>query len=174
MQDLGEVSTILGIRIQRDRSKRVIQLDQAHYIQELLAEHAQSPKEAQIPARGYENLAPIQEEEPSADMEQYQTLISKLNWLVRASRLDIAFVTQKLSQYCHNPAGKHVAAAQQVLQYLRKTAIYSIRYRADASIVSKQLSCYSDADYAADPSRRSTIGYVCMLAGGAISWSSKL
>ena len=46
MQDLGEVSTILGIRIQRDRSKRMIQLDQAHYIQELLAEHAQSQKEA--------------------------------------------------------------------------------------------------------------------------------
>ena len=175
MQDLGKVSTILGIRIQRDRSKRVIQLDQAHYIQELLAEHALNLKEAQSPARGYENLAPIQDGEPSAEIEQYQTLIGKLNWLVRASRPDIAFVTQRLSQFCYNPAGKHAAAAQQGLQYLRKTAEYRIQYGFSASPTEGQLCCYSDADYAADAtSRRSTIGYVCILAGGAISWSSKL
>jgi hypothetical protein len=38
-----------------------------------------------------------------------------------------------------------------------------------------RLEGFTDADYAADPDkRRSTGGYVFMLANGAISWASKL
>ena len=50
---------------------------------------------------GSDNLTKARLEEPLADEKAYQTLIGKLNWLTRATRPDIAFATQKLSQHAH-------------------------------------------------------------------------
>ena len=36
IKDLGEVSLILGIRVRRDRSKRILYLDQSEYIAGLI------------------------------------------------------------------------------------------------------------------------------------------
>jgi Reverse transcriptase (RNA-dependent DNA polymerase) len=38
MKDLGPVSTILGIRVRRDRAKRMLWINQSHYINEVLKE----------------------------------------------------------------------------------------------------------------------------------------
>jgi hypothetical protein len=58
------------------------------------------------PAKGYSNLTANKQGDPATDMETYQQLLRKLNWLVRASRPDIAFAVQKLSQFSHNPGAK--------------------------------------------------------------------
>lgn len=58
-----------------------------------------------------------------------------------------------------------------VLHYLKETVDYAILYGA----VSAPLEGFADADYAADPDKcRSTGGYVFLMAGGAITWGSKL
>jgi hypothetical protein len=58
-----------------------------------------------------------------------------------------------------------------VLKYLIKTASLRITYSGnrDTTIVG-----YTDADYAVDESRKSTMGYMFTYAGGPITWSSKL
>jgi hypothetical protein len=61
-------------------------------------------------------------------MKAYQRLLGRLNWLVRACRLDIAFVVQKLSQFAHNPGAKHMGEAQRLLRYLSGTRKYGIKY----------------------------------------------
>jgi hypothetical protein len=170
VKDLGEVKYLLGMQITRDRARRAISIDQTHYIRELVREHG-TGKTADVPAAGYENLIKAQPQEPLADERVYQTLIGKLNWLTRATRLDIAFATQKLSQHAHRPVERHIAGAQRVLRYLTKTACLRIEYsggnRAD-------IAGYADADYASDESRKSTMGYVYTFAGGPFTWSSKL
>lgn len=57
-----------------------------------------------------------------------------------------------------------------MLRYLAGTADYGILYGSATG-----LEAYCDADYAGDiDSRRSTTGYLFLLNGGAISWSSRL
>jgi len=60
-----------------------------------------------------------------------------------------------------------------LLKYLSNTRDYQIRYAGGTKDL--KLLGYSDADYAADDeTRKSTNGYMFLLNGGAISWSSKL
>jgi hypothetical protein len=87
-----------------------------------------------------------------------------------ATRPDIAAAVGILSQFCNGPAEKHIMAAKGILRYLKKTADYSLQYRRTGSI---QLQGFCDADWAGDrETRRSTSGYVFLLAGGAVSWRS--
>ena len=67
---------------------------------------------------------------------------------------------------------QHWQAAKGVLRYAAGTVNMGIVYRSDAA---DELQSYCDSDYAGDlDSRRSTTGYVFILAGGAIAWNSKL
>jgi len=117
-------------------------------------------------------LTKAEPKEPLTNENAYQMLIGKLNWLIRARRPDIAFVTQKLSQHAHKPTERHMAGAQHVLKYLAKTASLRIEYSAEKG--GSNITGYADADYVADESRRSTMGYIYTYAGGPITWSSKL
>jgi hypothetical protein len=70
-----------------------------------------------------------------------------------------------------NPTVSHWQAAKAVLRYVTGTADYGITFGGR----SLSLEAYCDADYAGDiDTRRSTTGYVYILGGGAISWSSRL
>jgi hypothetical protein len=170
MKDLGEVKHLLGMQITRNRARRTIAIYQQHYVEELVREHS-TEKTADVPVAGYEYLTRARPEEPLTDERAYQTLIGKLNWLTRATRPDIAFATQKLSQHAHNPTERHMTGAQHVLRYLAKTASLRVEYSAGTG---ENIAGYADADYAADESRKSTMGYVYTFAGGPITWSSKL
>jgi hypothetical protein len=68
------------------------------------------------------------------------------------------------------PTSAHWTVALGVLRYVSTTSSYGITYGSDSiGIVG-----YCDADYAGDiDTRRSTTGYLFMMGGGAISWSSK-
>jgi hypothetical protein len=170
MKDLGEAQYILGIRISRDRRNRSISIDQAHYVRELLDEEQISTRAA-TPASGYDGLTPKGPQEPAANVEAYQRLLGKLNWLVRGTRLDIAFTVQKLSQFAHNPSMRHIEAAHHVLRYLNQTARLGITF---AGVAMELVTGYADSDFAADQSRKSTMGYVFTLGEGPVTWSSKL
>jgi hypothetical protein len=112
MKDLGEAKFVLGINITRDRATRTLVIDQEHYIRDMLEEHGlDSGRTVATPADGYANLVTKEPGEPAADVKEFQKLLGKLNWLVRASRPDIAFVVQKLSQFAHDPCAKHLGGA---------------------------------------------------------------
>jgi predicted amino acid dehydrogenase len=69
------------------------------------------------------------------------------------------------------PTVTHWQAAKGLLRYVAGTSNYGITFGGS----SLNLQAYCDADYAGDiDTRRSTTGYVYMLDGGAISWSSRL
>jgi len=65
----------------------------------------------------------------------------------------------------------HLQAAKRVLRYLKRTVDYGIFYKKNGN---KQLVAFIDSDYAGDiEDKKSTTGYVFMMSGGAVSWSSK-
>jgi hypothetical protein len=129
MKDLGEAKYVLGINITRNRAEKTLVIDQEHYVRGLLREQGLDNGRTVItPAEGYSNLATNDQGDPATDIKTYQQLLKKLNWLVRASRPDIAFVVQKLSHFSHNTGAKHMGAAQRLLRYLSGIRKYGIKY----------------------------------------------
>jgi hypothetical protein len=78
-------------------------------------------------------------------------------------------VVQKLSQFSHDPGTRHAGGAQRLLRYLSGTRKYGIRYSGIEAITG-----FADSDFAADQSRKSTMGYIFTLANGVVTWSSKI
>jgi hypothetical protein len=67
----------------------------------------------------------------------------------------------------------HAAAIKRIMRYLKGTLSLGIMYK-KGSDASMQLTGWTDSDYAGDlDDRKSTSGYLFMLGGGAVSWSSK-
>ena len=64
----------------------------------------------------------------------------------------------------------HWKKAKQVMQYLQRTKDYMFTYQRSNHL---EIVGYSDSDFARClDSRRSTSGYIFMLAGGTVSWKS--
>src|SRR5215813_8137290 len=83
---------------------------------------------------------------------------------------DLAFAVSKLSRFSSNPMEQHLKAAKHVLRYLRRMSTLKLRYGSDGDIIPH---AYSDSDWGSDKDRwYSVTGYVFMLAGGVICWSS--
>jgi len=86
------------------------------------------------------------------------------------TRPDISFAIGMLGRYQSNPGMDHWKAAKKVLRYLQGTKNYMLTYMKSDHL---EVIGYSDSDYArCVDSRKSTFGYVYLLAGGAISWKS--
>eukprot|EP00961_Rhodomonas_salina_P099019 1331924-Rhodomonas_salina.1 len=72
-----------------------------------------------------------------------------------------------------NPGPLHMIAARQILKYLAGTTELGITYQAQPSTRANILWGFADADHAGDPdTRHSVTGYILMIAGAAVLWSS--
>jgi hypothetical protein len=70
-----------------------------------------------------------------------------------------------------NPNLEHWIALKRIFQYLHCTLQFKLCFQ---GLAPQGLVGYCDADWAGDlEDRRSTTGFVFMMGGGAISWSSK-
>ena len=84
-------------------------------------------------------------------------------------RPDIAFVVSTMAQFCENPGWIHWEAVKRIFRYLLGTKKLELVYGGDE----RGLVGYVDADGASQDHRRAISGYVFMVDGGAVSWSSK-
>ena len=88
------------------------------------------------------------------------------------TRPDIAFAITKLSQYSSNPGVDHWTAINRLLWYLSSTRDLKLVYNRNSKCDNE--SRYSDSDWAGDPRDHHSIsGYIFIMAGAAMSWSSK-
>jgi hypothetical protein len=101
-------------------------------------------------------------------MVPYASAVGSLQYAQVCTRPDIAYVTGLLGRFQSNSGPKHWKLVKKVLRYLQGTKGLMLTYRKTESL---RIVGYSDSDYAGDD-RKSTSGYVFILAGGAISWKS--
>ena len=79
-----------------------------------------------------------------------------------------------LGRHMSASSGEHMMAAKRVMRYLQGTKDLTLKYSA-TDVRGTEMKGFCDADWAGEPdSRRSTSGWVFMLAGAAVSWGSKL
>jgi len=89
------------------------------------------------------------------------------------TRPNLAFTVSMFSKFSCTPTTDHLLAATYTLRYLRNTANLTIQYNASDPEATMPTG-YTDSDFAGDPDdRKSTSGYVFMLAGGAITWRAR-
>jgi hypothetical protein len=174
VRDLGPASYFLGMEIERDREARTLKLSQRKAIKEILDTYPKSGgKSKSTPIATNIHLIPVPDEEILDQREYpYSELVGKLLYLANCTRPDISHVVGQLCRFMSKPGMQHWNAALGVVKYLSETSNVGLLFNGQnvSTIVG-----YCDSDYAGCLySRRSTTGYVFILGGAAVSWSSRL
>jgi len=101
----------------------------------------------------------------------YHQAVGSLMYAMLCTRPNLAYLINVLSQHMENPNMEHWMVVKRIFQYLQGTLEMKLQLGATPS---KEVFGYCDADWGGDlEDKRSTTGFVFMIGGGAISWSSK-
>lgn len=175
MKDMGEVSTILGIKISRNQD--TIKIDQTKYINDVLYRFGMSDcNPVSTPMDTNQKLSmsmsPNNEEErQEMSKVPYMQAIGCLLFAAQVSRPDISYAVNMLSRYSTNPGRAHWEAAKRVMRYLKGTIEKGLVYKPN---LDNTITGYCDADWAGNiDDRQSTTGYIFVYQSAAISWSTK-
>ncbi|GJV77759.1 retrotransposon protein, putative, ty1-copia subclass [Tanacetum coccineum] len=178
MKDLGEAAYILGIKIYRDRSRRLIGLCQSAYIEKILKRyHMENSKRGSIPMQDKLRLSKSQGASTPAELKRMQNIpyasaVGSIMYVVRCTRPDVTFAQNITSRFQQNPGDLHWTTVKNILKYLRNTKDMFLVYGGD---IKRELrvSCYTDAGYLTDADDlKSQTGYVFILNGGDVDWKS--
>ena len=95
-------------------------------------------------------------------------------WAQVATHPNLSYTVHTLTQFQTNPGPGHWKALMHAYAYVHGTLDYAITYYRGGDKSLKPVG-YVDADYGGDSrTQRSISGYIFKMAGGAVSWSSKL
>ncbi|KAL0433502.1 UNVERIFIED_CONTAM: Retrovirus-related Pol polyprotein from transposon TNT 1-94 [Sesamum latifolium] len=148
MKDMGEASYILGIKIYRDRSRRMLGLTQSSYIEK-------SPK--------------TDEELKRMSDISYASTVGSIQYAVQCTRSDVAYALSVMSRYQACAGEAHWSAVKSILKYLKMTKDMFFIYGGGELI----LEGYSDASFQSDDDNaKSQSGFVFKLNGGVVDWKS--
>ena len=176
MKDLGEAAYILGIKIYRDRSRRLIGLSQSTYLDKILKKfNMENSKKGFLPVLQGMRLSKTQSPTTTADREKmsivpYASAVGSLMYAMLCTRPDINLAISLVGRYQSDPGMEHWTAVKNILKYLKRTKEMFLVYGGDEELVVKG---YVDASFDTDPDdSKSQTGYVYVLNGGAVSWCS--
>lgn len=184
MEDLGIAQMVVGIEITR-QNDHSYSLTQKRFAETILERFGMSDvKPASTPLTPNLKLYRASDEEVESFARlnlNYRSAVGSLMYLSQCTWPDLAHAVGVLSQHLDRPSLQHWNAALQVFCYVKGTVSLGITY--DCKVTNRVSGLKSfdlpvshcDADWAGDKStRRSTTGYVFTLAGGALSWKSRL
>ncbi|KAI5439753.1 hypothetical protein KIW84_025218 [Lathyrus oleraceus] len=159
-----------------DEGEEVVQfnggifISRAKYVMKVLRhfgmEHSNSIENPMVP--GFK----ISKDENGIEMDGsfFKQLIGSMMYLT-AKRPDIMYAVSLLSRYMSRPTEVHHSEAKRILRYLQGKTTFGILYRRGGS---HELIGFTDSDYVRSvEDRRSTSGYVFMLSGAVVTWSSR-
>lgn len=167
MTDMGKMKFFLGVEV--DQREDGIHISQKKYAKEVLErfnmQDCNSVKNPIVPGTVISTHGSREE-----DATAYKQLVGCLMYLT-VTRPDLMFVVCLISRFMADPKEEHMMIAKRVLRYLRGTLDYGIFYEIFSVM---QLLGFTDSDYARDVNdRKSTSGYVFLMNGAAICWSSR-
>jgi hypothetical protein len=182
---LGEADWLLNLRITRDRTRRMLWLDQQAYTERMLEDlgmqqckpmsHPGTPEEltrAGCPAEG-------SNEQREMRAIPYRRAVGLLTYLSNTSRPDIAHAVNLTAQFAQNPGAIHWRAVQAILRYLCGTADYSLPFDGSCSRQHSNdrespptLTVYADASWGnCTDTGRSTTGWIIRYGKCWIDWN---
>jgi hypothetical protein len=171
MTDMGRMKFFLGVEVHQDDNG--IHICQKKYAREVLQKfkmwNSNSVRNPIIPG-----TATSKDGGNTVDATLFKQLVGSLMYLT-VTRPDLMYVVCLIARYMANPREEHLLIAKRVLRYLRGTVELGIFYKRSSSLnMAAYLVGYTDSDYARDSDdRKSTSGYVFLLNGSAVCWSSR-
>ncbi|PRQ45106.1 putative RNA-directed DNA polymerase [Rosa chinensis] len=168
MTDLGKMRFFLGIEVLQTEDG--IYMGQRKYALEVLKRFGMEESNAVL-----NPIVPgvkVGKDKAGVKIDEtyFKQIVGSLMYIT-ATRPDLMFVVSLISRYMARPTQLQLQIAKRALRYLKGTVDYGICYKKGGN---KKLVGFTDSDYAGDlEDRKSTFGYVFMLSGGAVAWSSK-
>ncbi|KAK8670849.1 hypothetical protein V6N13_037463 [Hibiscus sabdariffa] len=171
-----KLAYILGVKIYRDRSRRLLGLSQSTYIDKVLKRFSmEESKKGFLPIRHGISLS--KEMCPSTSQERermsqipYASAIGSIMYAMIFTRPDLSYALSMTSRYQANPSEGHWVGVKNILKYLRRTTNVFLVYGGEGQL---SIKGYTDASFQTNKDdSRSQSGFVFCLNGGAMSWKS--
>ena len=127
MKDLGEASYILGMKIYRDRSKKLLGLSQSMYIETVLKRFSmENSKKGYLPighgiTLSKKDCATTPEEREHMSRIPYASAVGSIMYAMTCTRPDVAHSLGVVSRYQSDPGEAHWKVVKIILLYLRNT-----------------------------------------------------
>ncbi len=171
MKDLGDLHFFLGMEVERDRAQRLFYINQIGYLKEIFKHFRMEDRKAiGVPLDPKTKLKKNVNNDEMVKVP-YQQAVGSLMYAMLCTRLDLAYPISVVSQHMVNPSLEHWIVVKRIFRYLQSTLEFKLRFEGSPP---QDLVGYCDADWTSDlEDRRSTIGFVFIMGGGAISWSNK-
>ena len=184
MADAEPISDCLGCVITRDRSNKRMFLTQNAAIEKLLiksglglADPADTPLVPGKPLSSADCPSEAERLVMADERKWYLSTVASLIYFSHWTRPDMSHAVSKLCRFMHNPGKPHITALKRALRYLKGTVNYGLLYDFGKSQSTANQGIYGlyDAAHADCPDTlKSTTAYTFFLAGGLISWFTKL
>ena len=193
----GDCDWLLKMNIKRNWEKGTLHLSQSQAIEKLY-ERFITQKSTSFPRTPMATGLSLTKTDPRDIIPRHQfdymSCVGSLLYISLTTRPDICQAVGVLSRYMSCPGREHIEAAKRVVLYLKGTQNHGILFDKAKTLApniyyhcakgksalegtddNQLLRAFTDSDFAADVNtRRSTTGFVILVAGGAISWRSKL
>ncbi|XP_071725985.1 uncharacterized mitochondrial protein AtMg00810-like [Rutidosis leptorrhynchoides] len=168
MKDLGQLSSFLGISVERNRQS--LFLNQKAYAMDIIERAGLSqsnPAATPVDTQGKQSSSVG---DLYSNPTLYRSLAGALQYLT-FTRPDISYAVQQICLHMHAPHVAHMHALKRVIRYIKGTLSLGLHITSSRS---RDLVSFTDADWGGCPdTRRSTSGYCVYLGDNLISWSSK-
>ena len=173
MKDLGEAAYILGIKIYRDRSKRLIELSQDTYIDKVLKRfNMEEAKKGFLPMSHGIHLSKTQcptttDERERMSKVPYASAIGSIMYAMISTRPDVSYALSVTSRYQSDLGEGHWTAVKNILKYLRRTKDVFLVYGGVEELV---VTSNTDASFQTDKDdSKSQSGYVFTINGSVLA-----
>ena len=126
MKDLGEAAYILGVKIYRDRSNKLLGLSQSTYIDKMLKKYSMDQsKKGYLPMSHGIYLS--KDMCPKTDVKihnmknvPYASSVGSIMYAMMCTRPDVSYALSVTSKFQANPGESHWKAVKNILKYLRR------------------------------------------------------
>ncbi|KAL0448922.1 UNVERIFIED_CONTAM: Retrovirus-related Pol polyprotein from transposon TNT 1-94 [Sesamum latifolium] len=175
MKDMGEASYILGIKIYRDRSRRMLGLTQSSYIEKVLKRfRMEHSKRGVLPMRHGIKLSKKQSPKTDEELKRmsdipYASAVGSIQYAVQCTRHDVAYALSVTSRYQACAGEAHWSAFKSILKYLRMTKDMFLIYGGGELILE---GCSNASFQSDDDDAKSQSGFVFKLNGSVVAWKS--
>jgi hypothetical protein len=176
MKYLGKAAYILGIKIYRHRSRRLIALSQGTYIDKVLKRfNMENAKKGLLPMSPGTVLSKNQgprtlDERVRMNDVPYAMVVGSIMYATLCTRVGVSYALSVSSRYQSDPGLEHWATVQNILEYLRRTKDFLLVFGGDEELI---VNGYTDAVFMTNPNDfNSQSGYVFIMNGGAVCWKS--
>ena len=134
MKEMGEGSYVLGVKIIKDRSKRLLGLSHETYIQKMLRffyMHDYKSTDIHVEKKlslSLDMCPKTPNEKEQMSKVPYSSFISNLMYAMMCTRPDICHVVGLVSRFQSNPGQKHWMEMKRILRYMKGTSGYVLCY----------------------------------------------